>query len=76
MVAYTPKWKSTHCPPERKMLNSATGDTMQYKADTDMERKIISEYADHIPLSHLFAKEMDDVQLVPFMFNISRKPFK
>lgn len=76
MIAYTPNWKFTHYPSEMKMLNSATGDTMQYKADTDMERKTASEYADHIPLSHLFAQKMDDVQLVPFMSNISRKPFK
>ena len=39
MIAYTPNWKSTHYPPESKMLISATEDTMQYKADTDIGKK-------------------------------------
>lgn len=39
MIAYTPNWKSTDYPPERKMLISATGDKMQYKANTDIGKK-------------------------------------
>lgn len=39
MIEHSPSWKPTNHPSERKTLISATGDTMEYRAGTDLGKK-------------------------------------
>lgn len=39
MIKYSPSWKPTNHPSERKALISATGNMMEYRAGTDLGKK-------------------------------------